>query len=102
MVTRNCPVKNKLSCSECGRKSELVDRLGVRFPVRCSDGFSFIFNSVPVCMTDRLDEIKNTDYDLLYFTTESRDEIIKITGNYRAGVKPDYEYTRGLYYRNVL
>lgn len=102
MVTRNCPVKNKLSCAQCGRKSALVDRLGVRFPVRCSDGFSFIYNSVPVCMTDRLDEIKNTDYDLLYFTTESKEEILKIAGDYREGAKPDYEFTRGLYYRNVL
>lgn len=102
MVTRNCPVKNKLSCGQCGRNSELVDRLGVRFPVRCRDGFSFIYNSVPVCMTDRLDEIKNTDYDLLYFTTESKDEVIGISGDYRLQAKPDYEFTRGLYYRNVL
>lgn len=102
MVTRNCPVRNSLTCDRCKRESELVDRLGVRFPVRCSDGFSFIYNSVPVCMTDRLGEIKNTDYDLLYFTVESKEEVNRIIGDYRSGAKPDYEFTRGLYYRNVL
>ncbi len=102
MVTRNCPVKNELSCEKCGRQSELVDRTGARFPVRCKYGFSFIYNSVPVCMTDRLADIKNTDFDLLYFTVENSEEIKKIIDGYHSGSVPDYGFTRGLYYRNVL
>lgn len=102
MMTRNCPVKNKISCAQCKRESFIEDRLGIRFPVRCSNGFSHIFNSVPLCMTDKLGDIENTDFDLLYFTTENKNETDKIIGDYREGKSPDYEYTRGLYYRNIL
>ena len=102
MITRNCPVKNKISCSACGRESFLEDRLGIKFPVRCSQGFSYILNSVPLCMTDKLDEIRNTDFDLLYFTTESKNETEIIIRDYREGNAPGYDYTRGLYYRNIL
>ena len=102
MITRNCPVKNKLSCAQCKRESFIEDRLGIRFPVRCSNGFSHIFNSVPLCMTDKTGEIENTDFDLLYFTTENKNETRKIIGDYLKGNAPGYEYTRGLYYRNIL
>lgn len=102
MVTRNCPVKNKITCSACGRQSYLEDRLGKKFPVRCSDGFSYIFNSVPLCMTDKPGDIRNTDYDLIYFTTENKNEAEFIIGDYLGERAPAYEYTRGLYYRNIL
>lgn len=102
MVTRNCPIKNKLNCSECKRECELVDRMNIRFPVRCKYSCSYILNSRPICMYDRLNEIRNTDYDLLYFTIESKDECLKIINDYKKGSHPDYEYTRGLYNRNVL
>ncbi len=102
MVTRNCPVKNKLNCRECNRESELVDRMGIRFPVRCKYGCSYILNSRPVCMYDRRNEIRNTDFDLLYFTTESKEECVEIIREYKEGKHPSYEYTRGLYNRTVL
>lgn len=102
MVTRNCPVKNRFSCSECGRESFLVDRMGIRFPVRCAYGCSYIFNSRPVYVIDRLDEIKNTDFDLLYFTVEKADEAQEIIKSYFERSAPDYEYTRGLYFKKLL
>lgn len=102
MITRNCPVRNKISCAECGKTSFIEDRLGIRFPVRCSNGFSFIFNSVPLCMTDKLGDIKNTDFDYIYFTIENKNEIETIIEDYRSGKSPGYDCTRGLYYRTVL
>ena len=102
MVTRNCPVRNKLSCRECGRNSVLVDRMGVRFPVRCRNGCSFIFNSLPLCVYDKPDSIANVDYDLLYFTVETASECMDIINGYRSRTKLDCECTRGLYFRNVL
>lgn len=102
MVTRNCPIKNKLTCAECGRNSELWDRMNIKFPVRCKYGCSYILNSRPLCVYDRKNEFKNIDYDLLYFTTESASECVQIMKNYHNNTPPEYEYTRGLYYKNVL
>ena len=102
MITRNCPVRNKLSCKECGRNSVLVDRMDVRFPVRCRNGCSFIFNSLPLCVYDKPDCIGYVDYDLIYFTVETASECTDIIDGYRRRLKQDCECTRGLYFRNVL
>ena len=52
-------------------------------------------------MADRLGEIKNADFLLLYFTDESKEEAQKIIIAYKIGKKPDGEFTRGLLYRGV-
>lgn len=101
MLTRNCPVKNKKSCEECRRQSSLTDRKNISFPVDCSSGCSELLNSQPVFMADRLNEIKNADFMLLYFTTESKEEAAEIIEAYKNGRKPKGEYTRGLLYRGV-
>ena len=102
MVTRNCPVRNKLNCSECEKSSELVDRMNVRFPVRCKNGCSFIFNSVPVYTGDKASKLGGIDYELLYFTTESKEECAEIIKNYREHKRVCDDYTGGLYFRTVL
>ncbi len=102
MLTRNCPVKNKLTCGECGGKSVLVDRMGVSFPVICKNGASFIINSRPVWMADKKNEIRGIDYGLLYFTDEDKYECEAVIRAYNNNEKPDGEFTRGLYYKNVL
>lgn len=101
MLTRNCPVRNGRTCSECKRNSKLTDRKGIEFPVMCQNGFSEIFNSRPVYMLDKLNEIKNTDFDMLIFTFESRKEIENVLSSNKTGKAPDKEFTRGLYYRGV-
>ncbi len=101
MLTRNCPVRTRLGCKECGGKSHLTDRMGIDFPVVCKNGCSELLNSRPVYLADRLSEIKNADYILLYFTTETREQVEKIISAYRNGSKPEGEFTRGLYYRGV-
>ncbi len=100
MVTRACPVKSRITCSECGGKSFLEDRLGVKFPVRCRNGCSFIFNSVPLCTYDKSDEI-NADYELMYFTTETREECEKLISAYKKRETPG-EFTRGAFSKRVL
>lgn len=101
MLTRNCPVKNGKSCKECGRNSVLTDRKGIQFPVLCENGFSEIFNSRPVYMADRLSELRNVDFYLFDFTTESADECAHILNAYDTGASPVGDYTRGLFYRGV-
>lgn len=102
MLTRNCPVKNKLTCAECRGQSVLVDRMGVEFPVVCGNGCSVILNSRPLWLADKKHDIKNVDYALLYFTTESKNECEEVISAYQNGSAPLGEFTRGLYYKGVL
>lgn len=102
MLTRNCPVKNKLNCAECGGKSFLVDRMGVEFPVVCKNGASVIINSRPVWLADKSNEIRNLDFGVLYFTNETKAECESVISAYNNNEKAVGEFTRGLYFRKVL
>lgn len=102
MLTRNCPVKNELSCAECGKESFLVDRMGVEFPVRCKNGCSYILNSRPLWLADKQSDVRNCDFVLLYFTTETKSETAEIIKDFTSGKSARSEFTRGLYYKGVL
>ena len=101
MLTRNCPVKNGKSCADCRRNSEITDRMGIKFPVKCSFGYSEILNSRPVYMGDRLQEIHECDILFFNFTTESTKEVERVLTAYKNKEKPTGEFTRGLLYRGV-
>ena len=88
--------------AECGGRSYLLDRMGVRFPVRCKNGCSFVLNSRPLWLADKLNDIRNVDYGLLWFTDESKEECARVISDYRRGGAPQGEFTRGLYYKGVL
>ena len=101
MLTRNCPVRNGITCAACGHRGFLTDRKGIRFPVRCENGFSELFNSRPTYMLDRLREIHNVDFYFLDFTVESKAECAQILDALETGAAPRGEFTRGLFYRGV-
>ncbi len=101
MLTRNCPMKNAGSCEDCGKKGYLTDRMGIKFPIVCSNGCSEILNSRPIYLADRLDELKNMDFATLYFTKEKGEAVEQIIEAYRKGRSVSGEFTRGLYYRGV-
>ena len=101
MLTRNCPIKNGKSCAECKRNSEITDRKGISFPVRCHMGYSEILNSRPLYMADRMREIPPCDTLFFNFTTESKYEVERILKAYENEEKPTGEFTRGLLYRGV-
>lgn len=107
MLTKACVVKNGIG--KCGCKSEkflyIEDRLGKKFPVitnklNCTNT---IFNSAPIVMSDRLNEVKNIGvrYLRLEFTDEGKDLVKSITSLYKSGGKCGFEFTRGHYYRGV-
>ncbi len=100
MLTRNCPLKNGKSCKECGCSSTLCDRKNVEFPVVCENGVSVMYNSLPVWLADRKDEIK-ADYMLLYFTTETKEEAERVIAAFKNGSAPITKHTRGMTYRGV-
>ena len=101
MLTRNCPVRNKLSCSECGGRSVLVDRMNVEFPVRCKNGCSYILNSRPLWLGDKQSDIRNCGFALLYFTTETKAEAAEVISGFLCEKSAKGEFTRGLYYKGV-
>lgn len=101
MLTRNCPVRNVRTCAECKKSGTLTDRKNTIFPIECHNLCSDILNSRPVYMADRLGEIKNVDFILLYFTDESASRAAQIISAYKNSLKPQGDFTRGLFYRGV-
>ena len=101
MLTRNCPVKNGKTCAECKRNSEITDRMGIKFPVRCFMGYSEILNSRPIYMGDRMGEIPECDIMFFNFTTETKEEVAEVISAYDYEKSPQGEFTRGLLYRGV-
>lgn len=96
MLTKNCPLRNGRSCKDC-EGGFLTDRRDTKFFVRCRDGASELFNSVPTVMYDRPDELLGLDFVTYYFTRETDEEILSVL----SGKMPEGGHTRGLYYRGV-
>ncbi len=86
MITEKCVGKELGGCNSCDKqKTALVDRKGVEFPVRRRPQHrSVIFNSVPVYMGDRADELKAYGISAQHFifSTESAREIEKVIALY--------------------
>lgn len=103
MLTRNCPLANGTACTSCKKDGFLTDRKGIAFPVTCTDGYSELLNSRPIYLADRLSEIRNIDFLLLYFTRETPSECAEILKQYQSGAAaPAGAFTRGLSYRGVF
>ena len=102
MLTRNCPIKNGTTCTECDKKGKLVDRKQIEFPVMCRTGYSEVLNSTPLYMCDRINEIPPVDFLLLYFTNELQNEVCEVINEHNQNKKPSGEYTRNLYYRDLI
>lgn len=101
MLTRNCPVKNGLTCSDCKRGQGLTDRKETQFPIRCRNGYSELLNSKVIWLADRKNELDGIDFQVLYFTDESPERVDEVIAAYQNGTSPDCDFTRGLYYRGV-
>lgn len=101
MITRNCPVKNSMTCKECRGKSCLTDRKNIKFPVRCDSGVTELLNSLPLYLADKTDDFRTVDIMTLYFTDEDADTCDRVIDQYIKKAAPRGEFTRGLYYRGV-
>ena len=101
MSVRNCPIKAQVGCKNCGQRGFITDRMGIDFPVRCDGEVSFIYNSLPLSLSERQNEFKNASFFLLDFTIEEKSEVVKILDAFLNGKKLPLKCTRGLYYRKV-
>ena len=95
MLTRNCPIKNEVGCGKCTKK--LIDRTGRELPVVCTRDYAEVLNADRLCMTDRLDEIRNISFGVIYLSDETAEEVRSAL----SGRKPQGNTTRGLYYRGI-
>ena len=97
-----CAVKNGKSCKECDKNNVITDRKGISFQIRCRMGFSELFNSVPIWLADRKNELLGLDFNVLYFTDETKERAAEVLSAYENGLSPDVKYTRGLFWRGTI
>ncbi len=109
MLCRCCPAANsEQGCLHCKTPPQLTDRRGVKFSVQCFGACSEVLNSVPLYLADRMGDVRNQDFGLLRFSTESPEAREKILGIFLAAAAGEKapacggKFTRGLYYRGVL
>ena len=101
MHVRNCPVRASIGCAACGENGSLTDRMQVVFPVECQQRrAATLLNSVPLDLSGR--SLGGLDYQLLYFTRESADQVAAVTRRIQQGEKTSEPHTTGLYYRDLL
>lgn len=106
MTVQNCVIKsaNGACCCDDGFYV-LKDRKGAEFPLAPDKGrcINTIYNSKPLYMADKLDEIPKdgvTSFKFI-FTVETEDEIKKIADNYKNACESKLDFTRGHFYRGV-
>ncbi len=101
MAVRNCPVKAQIGCENCRQNGFITDRMGISFPVRCKDNISLIYNSIPLSVSERQKEFKNSSFFLLDFTIEEKEKAKEVINAFVNQQKIKDKCTRGLYYREV-
>lgn len=105
MLVRNCPVRSFVGCKYSG--CSITDRKGFSFPLLCGhdpNSASEILNSRPIWLADRKKEILETGIDFIefYFTTESSKQISETLNAWQIGGAYKGEFTRGLYFHEVV
>ena len=98
MITEKCVGRELAGCSACREgKNELTDRRGVRFPVlRTFRHRSLIFNSVPLYMADREEELVRAGLSMRHFifTTETPAQVRDVIRAYRNHTPPKGDIRR--------
>lgn len=98
MLTRACPLHNVHSCARCNQTGTLLDRKGMRFPVRCTgpNGARTVYNPIPLYWGDRRAALGRAA-PLLYFSIETQRRADEVLALFEAGRPFDGPFTRGLY-----
>ncbi|MBP3705664.1 MAG: hypothetical protein J6J13_00230, partial [Clostridia bacterium] len=68
----------------------------------CRMGYSELLNSVPVWLADKQSGMRGLDFQILYFTNETKERVTEVMTAYKNGYEPDCKYTRGLFFRGVI
>lgn len=110
MLTASCVTKTCGACHSEGHVSRLRDDMGNVLYVKayCNDCYNKIYNKVPYCIFDRLDDIKvKADSFRIDFTIESEDEaehiltLVRDCIIYKKKAKVDFSSNTGHLFRGV-
>ncbi len=106
MTVQNCVVKSAFGKCFCkDDKYYLKDRKGAEFPLYTdkTSCTNTIFNSAPIYMADKLDEIPlhGIRCERFVFTDETPNEMADIYDKYQRHLPHSGDFTRGHYYRGV-
>ncbi len=104
MKTAVCPVKSAMKkCGGNSCRAYLKDRKNENFSVICNGMTSFVLNSKPIYMADKLTQLEDAGVKtaILRFTDESPAQCLKIINAFLRGARPEDEFTRGHFYRGV-
>ncbi len=103
MVTAGCLHR---TLDRCGKRPEtwmLRDRYAKEFPVKnyCRDCYNIIYNSQPLCLFDLEEKMRGTGALRIDFTTERKEQVLKVLDAWRKRDRLDAEITRGHFKRGV-
>ena len=105
MVTAGCIHKTLGRCKGVPEQWSLKDRYRKVFPVKnhCRDCYNIIYNSQPLYLLDRKDELSalHAGAYRMMFTTEDGRETMRILMQYLTGQAEKGEFTRGHFKRGV-
>ena len=92
MTTFKCLFKDKTHCKQCS--GYITDRTGAKMYCDSEYGHhTIIYNSVPVYMADKIEQIKNHSWHFI-FTDESAEECYEIIEAYKYGLPTDKRVRR--------
>lgn len=104
MKTANCPAYTVYG--KCGENigCSLIDRKNENFSLYsdCRECVTYIYNSKPVYMADKLRSIKNIGAFDIVFTDETPEMCKKVIELYKSGEICPFDFTRGHFTRGVL
>lgn len=82
MFTKYCPLKKMNQCGLCKSKSYVIEDEYESFPILSHDDCTTtILNGKILNLLDEMPSIKGVESFRLYFTTESRDEVMKVASD---------------------
>lgn len=101
MLFRVCPQKSAKGCGTCNGISTLKDRKNIDFTLLCRNKkYSCLLNSVPLYLGDK--KHFDTDFEILYFTKESKEECKNIVSLIKKKAPLSGAKTSGIYFRELL
>ncbi len=101
MITRICPLQRYKKCAGRPGEGYLTDRQKKTFSIICHDGAREIYNPDVLYLADKMKDISQFDFAVLYFTYETAEEAARVVEEYRRSEGYRERLTRGLYYRKI-
>lgn len=102
MLTVNCPNKSAgIDCKTCKNKSQIIDRKGERFTLKCDGNCTEILNCVPLFIDEKEFSRLSTSFNILRFNVENYVESVENLRDFNTNPMLKDKSTRGLYIRGV-